>query len=135
MFTYKNKQRASTAIYRNHHTLRIRRRKRKMSLELRTDKVSGHHRESHSDSELDYSKPVASKSKLSASTGSKAGKKLPQSSAEIAVGCGRQHRRLQCSSVQRKNFDDTTPEELASYFDQLLYFPKPMSAMAEMMYT
>ena len=106
-----------------------------MSLELRTSEVSEHHRDSHSDSELDYSQPAASKSKHSASTGPKARQRLPQSNAEIAVGCGRQHRRLQCSSVQRKNFDDTTPEELASYFDQLLYFPKPMSAMAEMMYT
>ena len=33
------------------------------------------------------------------------------------------------------NMDDTTPEELAAYFDQLLHIPKPMSQMAEMMYT
>ena len=31
--------------------------------------------------------------------------------------------------------DDTSPEELAAYFEQLLHIPKPMSSMAEMMYT
>lgn len=134
VFTYKNKK-VSTAVYRNHHTLRMRRRKRKMSLELRTaDELSEHHRDSVSDSELECSKPVGS-SKCQASTRSRSQQRLAQMSAEMAVGCGRQHRRLQCGSVQRLNFDDTTPEELASYFDQLLYFPKPMSAMAEMMYT
>ena len=30
--------------------------------------------------------------------------------------------------------DETNPDELASYFEQLLYIPKPMSLMAEMMY-
>lgn len=112
----------------------MKRRRRKMSLELRTDPISEHQRDSHSDSELECSKPVAAKSKSSASKGSKVEQRRSQS-AEIAVGCGGQHRRLQCANVQKKNFDDTTPEELASYFDQLLYFPKPMSAMAEMMYT
>ena len=59
-------------------------------------------------------------------------------SREMAADCSRQHRQLEWSNVQRHagmKFDDTTPEELAAYFDQLLYFPKPMSAMAEMMYT
>ena len=29
---------------------------------------------------------------------------------------------------------ETTPDELASYFEQMLFIPKPMSVMAEMMY-
>lgn len=29
---------------------------------------------------------------------------------------------------------DSNPDELASYFEQMLYLPKPMSLMAEMMY-
>lgn len=29
---------------------------------------------------------------------------------------------------------DSNPDELASYFEQMLYIPKPMSLMAEMMY-
>ena len=55
---------------------------------------------------------------------------------DITSGCSEQHRRAQsvgrCTEL---NFDDTTPEELAAYFEQLLHIPKPMSAMAEMMYT
>ena len=106
-------------MYKNHHTLRMRRRRRKMSLELRTaDELYQHHRESLSDSELECSKPVGS-SKCQASTRSRSQQRLAQVSTGIAVDCGRQHRRLQCGSVQRMNFDDTTPEELASYFDQL----------------
>lgn len=31
--------------------------------------------------------------------------------------------------------DDTTVDELAGYFDNLVYIPKKMSHMAEMMYT
>ena len=31
--------------------------------------------------------------------------------------------------------DDTTVDDLAGYFDQLLYLPRPMSDMAELMYT
>jgi len=31
--------------------------------------------------------------------------------------------------------DDTTIEELAAYFECFVYIPKPMSQMAEMMYT
>ncbi|XP_072016749.1 uncharacterized protein [Amphiura filiformis] len=33
------------------------------------------------------------------------------------------------------NFDDTTVDELAGYFENLVYIPKKMSMMAEMMYT
>lgn len=36
---------------------------------------------------------------------------------------------------QEVPFDDTTVEELAGYFDNLVHIPKKMSAMAEMMYT
>ncbi|XP_068678775.1 uncharacterized protein [Montipora foliosa] len=137
VFTYKN-QTPSNLVYRNYHTLRMRRRRRKLSLNLTTDENFEHNRDSHSDSELECGKPVGSKSKCDKGPGSWAHWRLhTQCGRDVAGGCGRQHRRLQCAGVhvQRKNFDDTTPEELASYFDQLLYFPKPMSAMAEMMYT
>ena len=30
--------------------------------------------------------------------------------------------------------EESNPDELASYFEQILYIPKPMSAMAQMMY-
>lgn len=32
-------------------------------------------------------------------------------------------------------FDDTTVDDLAGYFDQIMFLPKPMSEMAELMYT
>ena len=134
-FIYKNQQ-ASSSVYKSQHIHGFRRRRRKMSLELQTDETSEYsERDSLSDSELECNKSVAAKcrSKFSESEENKA-EQRPRS-AQIAVGCGRQHSRLQGASIQRMNFDDTTPEELASYFDQLLYFPKPMSAMAEMMYT
>jgi hypothetical protein len=56
---------------------------------------------------------------------------------EFSESCSEQFRRAQCSSIPRGNvnFDDTTPEELAAYFDHMLHIPKTMSAMAEMMYT
>ena len=51
-------------------------------------------------------------------------------------GCGEQFRNEANVRVSDSlNMDDTTPEELAAYFDQLLHIPKPMSQMAEMMYT
>ena len=106
-----------------------------MSLELKSEEILEHQRDSHSDSELECSRPVAAKSKSRGSEGLRKAEQRLSHLAQIAVGCGRQHNRLQCANVPRMNFDDTTPEELASYFDQLLYFPKPMSAMAEMMYT
>lgn len=32
-------------------------------------------------------------------------------------------------------YNDVSVEELAGYFDELLHIPKPMSVMAELMYT
>ncbi|KAH7975462.1 uncharacterized protein LOC119372516 [Rhipicephalus sanguineus] len=40
---------------------------------------------------------------------------------------------LTCS--QQARMDDTTVDELAGYFDNLVYIPRKMSVMAEMMYT
>lgn len=40
---------------------------------------------------------------------------------------------LTCS--QQARMDDTTVDELAGYFDNLVYIPRKMSLMAEMMYT
>lgn len=40
------------------------------------------------------------------------------------------------AEVMRVDYlDDVTVDELAGYFDQLLYLPRPMSEMAELMYT
>lgn len=51
-------------------------------------------------------------------------------------GCGEQFRNgVNIKVSDSLNMDDTTPEELAAYFDQLLHIPKDMSQMAEMMYT
>ncbi|EDO47520.1 predicted protein [Nematostella vectensis] len=58
--------------------------------------------------------------------------------SRVVKSCSGQFRRAQCTKVPQHgevNFDDTTPEELAAYFEQLLHIPKPMSVMAEMMYT
>lgn len=60
-----------------------------------------------------------------------------KSPKDISKSCSGQFRQAQSSKIPHGNvnFDDTTPEELAAYFEQLLHIPKPMSAMAEMMYT
>lgn len=34
-----------------------------------------------------------------------------------------------------RHFDDTTVEDLAGYLDEIMFLPKPMSEMAELMYT
>eukprot|EP00794_Sanderia_malayensis_P004863 gene4863-5502_t len=41
---------------------------------------------------------------------------------------------LLMQGCKQDDFDNTTPSELAGYLEQILHFPKPMSAMAEMMY-
>ncbi len=41
---------------------------------------------------------------------------------------------LLMQGCKQENFDNTSPSELAGYLEQILHFPKPMSAMAEMMY-
>lgn len=135
-FIYKN-QRASPISHKK-QARGIRCRRRKASLEFRNEGSLKDQRESLSDSELECNKTLTAKSLLSPSKESKVQQKTHFQSREIVTDCSRQHRRLQCANVQKHsgmNFDDTTPEELAAYFDQLLYFPKPMSAMAEMMYT
>jgi len=49
--------------------------------------------------------------------------------------CRLQHRSsFIVDSRQIEGMDDTSPDELASYFEQMLFIPKPMSTMAEMMY-
>jgi len=138
MFIYKNQQ-TSTMVNKN-QARGIRRRRRKMSLELRNEGTLKDQRDSLSDSELECNKSPSAKSTslCNANKESKVEQKPYFQSREMAADCSRQHRRLECANVQRHagmKFDDTTPEELAAYFDQLLYFPKPMSAMAEMMYT
>ena len=136
-FVYKNQQ-ASTNFYKNQQVRGMRRRRRKASLNLRNEGCLEDKRDSHSDSELECKKSLMAKSLWNASKEGKVVPKSLQTREVVAVDCSRQHRRLQGANVQKQlgmNFDDTTPEELAAYFDQLLYFPKPMSAMAEMMYT
>ena len=54
--------------------------------------------------------------------------------ASQVQGCGAQFRN-EANMADSLDMDDTTPGELAAYFDQLLHIPKPMSTMAEMMYT
>lgn len=135
-FIYQNQQ--VSPIFRKNQARGLRRRRRKASLEFRNEGSLKGQRESLSDSELECNKTLTAKSLLRASKESKVEQKTHFQSREMVADCSRQHRRLQCANVQRHsgmNFDDTTPEELAAYFDQLLYFPKPMSAMAEMMYT
>ncbi|XP_023214836.1 uncharacterized protein LOC111640552 [Centruroides sculpturatus] len=54
------------------------------------------------------------------------------SGAETSDG-GEKSRELTCSRQAR--MDDVTVDELAGYFDNLVYIPRKMSHMAEMMYT
>lgn len=54
--------------------------------------------------------------------------------SETPTTCGAQYLQ-QGSSVQTSGgTEDSSPDELASYFEQILYIPKPMSLMAQMMY-
>ena len=109
-------------------------RKRRGSFECKERGNLKHERDSHSDSELEHERRLANKKLIVSKEESTERRSFPK----YVVGCSRQHRRAQYTRVacgSRINFDDTTPEELAAYFDQLLYLPKPMSAMAEMMYT
>lgn len=80
-----------------------------------------------------YSNNTKPKPRLSHKLTNQSGK----SPTDISKSCSGQFRQAQSSKIPRGdvNFDDTTPEELAAYFDQILHIPKPMSAMAEMMYT
>lgn len=59
--------------------------------------------------------------------------------APMATAHVRRHMEYSCSKQARFsqdfNFDDTTVDELAGYFENLVYIPKKMSVMAEMMYT
>ena len=41
----------------------------------------------------------------------------------------------QQAATYGRYFDDTTVDDLAGYFDEIMFLPKPMSEMAELMYT
>lgn len=43
--------------------------------------------------------------------------------------------RQQAVSYGPSCFDDTTVDDLAGYLDEIMFLPKPMSEMAELMYT
>ena len=43
--------------------------------------------------------------------------------------------RQQAAACRQCHFDDTTVDDLAGYLDEIMYLPKPMSEMAELMYT
>ncbi|XP_057314246.1 uncharacterized protein LOC130655496 [Hydractinia symbiolongicarpus] len=59
-------------------------------------------------------------------------KKQNKHSEECPTTCSAQF--LCLKSVNYNTNEDLNPDELASYFGELLYIPKPMSLMAEMMY-
>lgn len=59
-------------------------------------------------------------------------KKENKHSEECPTTCSAQF--LCLNSVNYNPNEDLNPDELASYFGELLYIPKPMSLMAEMMY-
>lgn len=59
------------------------------------------------------------------------------SSPDTPVSCGAQHAQQTHRQTQgdpAATSDDANADELASYFEQMLVIPKPMSLMAEMMY-
>jgi hypothetical protein len=43
--------------------------------------------------------------------------------------------REQAAVAYANSFDDTTVDDLAGYLDEIMFIPKPMSEMAELMYT
>lgn len=43
--------------------------------------------------------------------------------------------REEAAAASVNSFDDTTVDDLAGYLDQIMFLPKPMSEMAELMYT
>lgn len=43
--------------------------------------------------------------------------------------------RQQAVTCTPSYFDDTTVDDLAGYLDEIMFLPKPMSEMAELMYT
>lgn len=43
--------------------------------------------------------------------------------------------REQAAAAYGNSFDDTTVDDLAGYLDEIMFIPKPMSEMAELMYT
>ena len=43
--------------------------------------------------------------------------------------------REQAAAACVNSFDDTTVDDLAGYLDEIMFIPKPMSEMAELMYT
>jgi len=48
--------------------------------------------------------------------------------------CGAQYLQQGTTSQSAAGTVDSSPDELASYFEQILFIPKPMSMMAQMMY-
>ncbi len=51
-----------------------------------------------------------------------------------AISC-RQQEAAYSNYSSRYTLDDTTVDELAGYLEEMMYLPKPMSDMAELMYT
>lgn len=50
------------------------------------------------------------------------------------VSCSQEYLFKQRTHMSSDLEIETTPDELACYFEQMLFIPKPMSVMAEMMY-
>lgn len=50
------------------------------------------------------------------------------------ISC-RQQEAVISNYTSRCSLDDTTVDELAAYLEEMMYLPKPMSEMAELMYT
>ena len=50
------------------------------------------------------------------------------------ISCSQEYLFKQRTHISSDLETETTPDELASYFEQMLFIPKPMSLMAEMMY-
>ena len=56
-------------------------------------------------------------------------------SSSLRSGSLRMSCRQQAATCRRSHFDDTTVDDLAGYLDEIMFLPKPMSEMAELMYT
>ena len=86
----------------------------------------------HTDEDIVTSFNSLSVSSASASSSSEVS--LASSSAPRAA-CSHMSCRQQAVTYAPSYFDDTTVDDLAGYLDEIMFLPKPMSEMAELMYT
>jgi len=92
--------------------------------------------EKYSESVPGSSASASSSSSSSSCSSASSNSCSSSSTSEAHVSCGAQHvqQTNRQTHGQSSSNGESNAEELASYFEQMLVMPKPMSLMAEMMY-